>query len=899
MQFKRLIPMMFILFAMVAGNAFAASISGTVTDANTAQGIDRAMVVALGNDPQTGDSLVYTTYTQSNGSYAIDSMQAATYLVLVSHPQYFRGQQGPFMLDPQTNLTVDFQLTPRNALNNLVSGTVLDAQTLDPVPRAEIRLLGQGLVISTLSDSAGMYRFEDILPGTYHLEASALGYRPFVGNTLIFVSPDTQITGLDIHLIPDTTGGSATLTGVVLDSINLLPVHPAIIELTGVSPSGDTLVYVTQNNLDGSYRLDNLVPGDYTVECSASGFETMTITNFTVNPGGNRLDFHLVPLPNVNGTLMGSVFDSTGNSIVHPATITLMGIDSTSGDTLFYRTINQPDGRYVIRHILPGTYRLSCTAPDHQPVEIDSFAINEGLNERDFFLTPLPIHGVGTISGTAIFDSSGNPVVDARIEFISNVGFNHITRTDSSGNYSAQIPAGDYIVSIAYYDPNIPYFYQEYYDDVHTISRATIVTVVENGVTDGIDFGIPESQTQVNATISGTVTDNNGTPLDSALVKIRSGNFGGHTGDSLLFTGITDAQGNYSIDVHTTVFPIGVFIASAEKSGYVIEFWYEKPAIHMADPIFVVGDTVITGIDFTLNPVGTPPQNSISGTVTSDTSGTGISNAFVVGSNLYTGEIVFTFSDAQGQYTLDGLERAPYILLFAADGHVPEFYNNVLVWEDATPVFASGIVTGIDAGLAPLVQSSSGGTIAGAINDELGNPLSGVFLTIRNSTGDVIGYDFSDSQGGYQVDGIVNGDYTVQASKVRYDSEAEQIQFNSNNGNTMVLNFELQQATVGVTPEENNNIPQEIELAQNYPNPFNPTTTIGFALPETQNAQLVIYNVLGQQVAELVNAQLPAGRYEFQWDGTNQSGAKVSSGIYFYMLKVGDKRFVNKMLLNK
>ncbi|NIT59938.1 MAG: hypothetical protein GWN00_28080, partial [Aliifodinibius sp.] len=128
MQFKRLIPMMFILFAMVAGNAFAASISGTVTDANTAQGIDRAMVVALGNDPQTGDSLVYTTYTQSNGSYAIDSMQAATYLVLVSHPQYFRGQQGPFMLDPQTNLTVDFQLTPRNALNNLVSGTVLDAQ---------------------------------------------------------------------------------------------------------------------------------------------------------------------------------------------------------------------------------------------------------------------------------------------------------------------------------------------------------------------------------------------------------------------------------------------------------------------------------------------------------------------------------------------------------------------------------------------------------------------------------------------------------------------------------------------------------------------------------------------------------------------------------------------------
>jgi len=897
MQIRRLLSLMFILLSVVSASVYAASISGTVTDANTGQGIDMATVVALGNNPQTGDSIVYTTQTQPNGAYSLDSMQAADYIVIVNHPQYYRGQKGPFVLDPQTNLTVDFQLTPTSALNNLVSGTVLDAQTLAPVPRANVRLLGQGLVHSTVSDSAGMYQFENILPGGYQLAADVLGYLPFMGNTLIFVSPDTQITGLDIHLVPDTTGGSGVLIGTVRDSLNQLPVYPAFIELTGILSSGDTLRYFTDNNPDGTYRLDNLIPGDYTVKCSASGFETVTLNHFPITPAGNMLDFYLLPLSNGNGTLTGNVFDSTGNSIVYPAFIELAGMDST-GDSLIFRTVNQPDGQYIISNILPGTYHLSCSAIGYHPVQINGFIINEGQNTHDFFLSAMPPQGAGTISGTATFDSSGNPVVGAMLEFISNMGFGYSTQTDSSGNYSAQIPAGDYIVSITYFNSAIPFLYQEYYDDVHTISQATIVTVVENGTTSGIDFGIPESGSQVvNATISGTVTDNTGMPLDSAMVRILGANFGTPIGDSLIFTGMTDAQGNYSIDVSTSFF--GVFIASAEKSGYKIEFWQEKPAMLLADPIFIVRDTVITGIDFTLDPVGTPSNNSISGTITSDSSGAGIPDAFIVGSNLITGEIVFTFSDAQGQYILDGLDPAPYILLFAAGGHVPEFYDNVLAWEDATPVFANGAVTGVDAALTPLNSNPAGGTIAGIINDDLGNPLSGVFLTIRNTNGNVIGYDFSDSQGGYQVEGIVNGDYTVQASKVRYDSHAEQVQYNSSNGNTMVVNFTLQQAVVGITPDEDNNIPQKIELAQNYPNPFNPITTIGFALPETQHAELIIYNLLGQQVKVLVNAELPAGRYEFQWNGTNRSGTEVSSGIYFYMLKAGDQRFVHKMLFKK
>ncbi len=74
-------------------------------------------------------------------------------------------------------------------------------------------------------------------------------------------------------------------------------------------------------------------------------------------------------------------------------------------------------------------------------------------------------------------------------------------------------------------------------------------------------------------------------------------------------------------------------------------------------------------------------------------------------------------------------------------------------------------------------------------------------------------------------------------------------------------------------------VPQHYYLHQNYPNPFNPTTKIKFDVPKLSNAKLVIYDVLGREVATLVNEQLKPGSYEVEWDGS-----KYASGIYFYQL---------------
>ncbi len=91
--------------------------------------------------------------------------------------------------------------------------------------------------------------------------------------------------------------------------------------------------------------------------------------------------------------------------------------------------------------------------------------------------------------------------------------------------------------------------------------------------------------------------------------------------------------------------------------------------------------------------------------------------------------------------------------------------------------------------------------------------------------------------------------------------------------------------------------PESFRLEQNYPNPFNPVTTIRFSLQKPANVSLIIYNSVGQRVKTLVTGFLPKGEFLRRWDGKNDSGSNVSSGVYFYCLEAGKVSRTMKMIL--
>ena len=100
-------------------------------------------------------------------------------------------------------------------------------------------------------------------------------------------------------------------------------------------------------------------------------------------------------------------------------------------------------------------------------------------------------------------------------------------------------------------------------------------------------------------------------------------------------------------------------------------------------------------------------------------------------------------------------------------------------------------------------------------------------------------------------------------------------------------------------PVTDHGLPRAVTLSQNYPNPFNPATEMVYSLLQRSHVTLSVYNVLGRRVTTLVDADQPAGTHRVLWNGTDDNGNVVATGIYLYRLQAGDRVLSKKMLLLK
>jgi len=143
----------------------------------------------------------------------------------------------------------------------------------------------------------------------------------------------------------------------------------------------------------------------------------------------------------------------------------------------------------------------------------------------------------------------------------------------------------------------------------------------------------------------------------------------------------------------------------------------------------------------------------------------------------------------------------------------------------------------------------------------------------------------------------IEGISFVHVADVNGDGKSEMIITTIHEQDSCVVHVYKHTGSEVVEGNERENKPEKNRLSQNYPNPFNPETSINYELQTDGIVTITIFNSLGQQVRVLFNGNQRAGEYSIVWDGGNDEGQRVASGLYFYQLSVNNYTSSKKMVL--
>jgi protocatechuate 3,4-dioxygenase beta subunit len=494
------------------------------------------------------------------------------------------------------------------------------------------------------------------------------------------------------------------------------------------------------------------------------------------------------------------------------------------------------------------------------------------------------------VTGTIKDQSTGSAIPKARISFIPVSGWDLINFTaDSTGAFSTKLEAGNYIIY-----STAPGYVPEYYDNTTQIFNATKVTV-KSGDSLNFDITLAAKVTPKKYTLSGNVSDSLGNPLKA---DIEVYNVALNAWSRIFYHANTDSSGNYSLQVKQG--DTLVVYAQTFDKNYIPQFYNGEGTFQSADRIPISGD--ITGINFVLlhKPVY---NNGISGKViNSDSIGVPSIIQAIRQNDTNAKHRYAVKTDSLGNYSFTQINPGQYILLvIPQNGYKPTFFRydgtQTLKWKDADSVLvsASGIVTGINFNVTALSDSGAA-TVNGHIKDNSGSPLEGAFVYAVNGNQEIYSFGISDKKGNYTISGLIPGSYSVTSQLYGYNnSQSSTVSLDYSSAYSTSESFTLTPDVVTAVIE--NASPAVIgsfELNQNYPNPFNPSTTINFKVPNQSKVSLKVYNILGSEVATLVNETKAAGSYNITFNAS-----RLSSGVYFYQLKSGNFTSTKKLILMK
>ncbi len=570
---------------------------------------------------------------------------------------------------------------------------------------------------------------------------------------------------------------------------------------------------------------------------------------------------------------------------------------------------------------------------------------NKGGTAKQYFTVAVS-GGNGIITGK-VTDTLDAPIPNVVIEVFktennNSLSFAYTARTDNNGRYQiGRVDLGVYKIKA-----NAPSgkFQSQWYLGKREASQANPVqvddsakvgpTVVSFKLRGGISI-LPK------LTIQGSVMDTTGLAINNAETRVvfvraefalnLSGgpsinvenfrkyfDFNGRgdvrlEGNSeFVFKAKVDSLGRYSVSL-----PPGGYIAFARAKGYAVEFYADKSNIMEATVIFLSPDiTQFVSYDFTLSPLPPVVLGGIKGSVIDSVKNIPIPARVVAFRDGWRKNDPHTISrtyvtdtDSLGLYEFTELLPGTYIVMALPLGsYAPSFYTAYDTvsnrWKRASKIEINGnSVDNINIYVKPLGASANGyAGITGNVtfsggngNGQVNSSKSGAFVFALRD-GEIAGYAITNASGEYMINGLAPGSYSVSVDKAGYNESSVQtvtvgydIQGSPMNGSASFVINSVLSVTVNAAVQ-----PVNYSLEQNYPNPFNPSTSIRYSLPNNSTVSLKVYNMVGQEVATLINSYQTSGEYTVTFNAAN-----LASGVYFYRLDAGSFNVAKKMLLLK
>jgi hypothetical protein len=520
-------------------------------------------------------------------------------------------------------------------------------------------------------------------------------------------------------------------------------------------------------------------------------------------------------------------------------------------------------------------------------------------------------HNHGTIAGRVVDGTSLKPLVSAQLGIfrVSSTGLPvEKALTDGSGHYKVALDTGSYIIRAlppASGGTAAQGYQPQWYNNATSPSGAERLEVADTSRLVA-DFALVRTTIAPKAVIRGMVSDSAGNPLKGALVAVLrtiqemeqpsgSGDDVPGTGvesreivgighaQGVVWEGNADSLGRYEAGAETG----HAYIVLAAASGFAPQFFDHQPGPLTANILRIDGDT--SGIDFNLGAVDAAAQFSVKGGVR-DSAGVGVPSRVVlipVRHRSSALSVRFVYTDTAGGFVFTRVRAGSYYALaLPFSRFAPAYFRagsiGVSRWQAADTIQVSGDVPGIDIGVR--LVPFSGITRLEGLARSSGSPVAGVNVFASTDDGAIAGYGLSDDRGSFALDGIPLGRINLSGDLEGFQTAQSTVDVPAGSLSIPGADLTLTTATATSVPIQVG-APGTYALYQNYPNPFNPSTTIAYALPVASTVSLRVYNVLGQEVATLLNGSLAAGRHESVWNGKDGAGLAAASGIYFYRLE--------------